>query len=81
MHDFDYGVRYFRAKNLHHVQLKEAVFEQYEKNALYKVFTKHISLSELPSDVCILRSVPAPSVKSTDIPSIWKLGLQHCVNG
>ena len=77
----DNGIKYFQQTSLHYIQWKETAFEQFDKNASYKVFTKPIPLSTLPPDVNILRSVFAPSVKPIDIQSIWKLGLQHCVNG
>ena len=71
----------FTPTNPHHAQWKEAVFEQYDKNSTYQFFTKPIPVSDLPPNVSILQSVLAPSIKTTDIPSIWKLGLRHCING
>ena len=75
------GLDCFDPTNTHHIQWKETVFEQYDKNASYKVFTKPIPISTLPPNVDILHSVLAPSVKPTNILSIWKVGLRHCVNG
>ena len=77
----DNGIEYFQLTNLHHIQWKETTFEQYDKNTSYKVFTKPIPISTLPTDVDILRSILAPSVKPIDIQSIWKFGLRHCIKG
>lgn len=35
----------------------------------------------IPSDQIILRSVLAPTVKPTDVTSLWKLNIRHCGNG
>ena len=71
----------FDSTNPHHTQWKEAAFEQYDKNSTYGVFTKPIPISTLLPNLEIFCLVLVPSVKPTDIPSIWKLGLCHCVNG
>ena len=75
-----YVIDYFQPTNVHHIQWKETAFEQYYENASYKVFSKPIPMSTLPINTDILRSVLTPSVKPTDIQSIWKFGLRHCVN-
>ena len=64
------GLDCFDPTNTHHIQWKETIFEQYDKNASYQVFTKPIPISTLPPNVDILHSVLAPSVKPTNIPSI-----------
>ena len=59
----------------------QTVYEQFDKNASYRVFTRPIKKSTLPSNTLILKSVLTPSVKTTDIPHLWKLTIRHCVNG
>ena len=71
----------FQPTNPHSTQWKETAFEQYDKNCTYRVFTKPIPIKHLPDNSHILKSVLAPSVKATELSSIWKLGLRHCVNG
>ena len=59
----------------------QTMYEQYDKNALYRVFTKPIPKTSLSSEVLILKLVLAPTVKPTDISSLWNLNIRHCVNG
>ena len=59
----------------------QTAFEQFDKNASYRVFTHPIPKTSLPKDTLILRSVLTPSVKTTDIQQLWKLNIRHCVNG
>ena len=59
----------------------QTVYEQFDKNASYRVFTRPIKKSTLPQNTMILRSVLTPTVKPTDIPQLWKLNIRHCVNG
>ena len=59
----------------------QTIYEQYDKNASYRVFTKPIPKQHISSDTLILKSVLAPTVKATDITSLWKLNVRHCVNG
>ena len=59
----------------------QTIYEQYDKNASYRVFTKPIRKQNISSDTLILKSVLAPTVKATDITSLWKLNVRHCVNG
>ena len=59
----------------------QTIFEQYDKNASYRVFTRPIQRSKIPDHTLILKSVLAPTVKSTDIKPLWKLNVRHCVNG
>ncbi len=59
----------------------QTVYEQFDKNASYKVFTRPIKKTSLPTNIMILRSVLTPSVKPTDIPQLWKLNIRHCVSG
>ena len=74
-------IDHFAQTNTHHIQWKEALFEQYDKNASYQVFPKLVPFSDLPPNVDILCSELAPSIKPTNIPSIWKLDLRHYLNG
>ena len=50
----------------------QTIYEQYDKNASYRVFTRSISKSSVPSGTLILKSVLAPTVKPTDITALWK---------
>ena len=59
----------------------QTVYEQFDKNASYRVFTRPIPKLLIASDQIILRSVLAPTVEPTDLPSLWKLNIHHCVNG
>ena len=59
----------------------QTVYEQFDKIASYRVFTRPIKKSQLPKNTLILKSVLTPTVKSTDIPHLWKLNIHHCVNG
>ena len=59
----------------------QTIYEQYDKNASYRVFTRPISKTSIPSETLILKSVLAPTVKPTDINALWKLNIRHCVNG
>ena len=59
----------------------QTVYEQFDKNASYRVFTRPIKKSQIPKNTLILKSVLTPTVKSTDIPHLWKLNIRHCVNG
>ena len=71
----------FKPTNPHSAQWKYTVYQQYDKNASYRVFTKPQPIRTLPPDVDILKSVLAPTVKPTDTTNLWTLGLRHCVNG
>ena len=71
----------FNINNPHHAQWKYTAFEQYDKNASYRVFTKPQPLNTLPPDVDVLKSVLASTVKPTENEHLWLLGLRHCVNG
>ena len=59
----------------------QTVYEQFDKNASYRVFTRPMPKSSISENAMILRSVLTPSVKSTNIPNLWKLNIRHCVNG
>ena len=59
----------------------QTVFEQYDKNSSYRVFTKPLPKHSISPNNIILKSVLAPTVKPTDIQSLWKLNIRHCVNG
>ena len=71
----------FNPKNPHYSQWKYTAFNQYDKNASYRVFSKPQQIKTLPPSIDILRSVLAPTVKPTETNNIWMLGLRHCVNG
>ncbi len=43
----------------------QTVYEQFDKNASYRVFTRPIKKSTVPNDTMILRSVLTPTVKPT----------------
>ena len=53
----------------------QTIFKQYDKNASYRVFTRPLLITSLHSNTLILKSVLAPTVKPTDIPSLWKLNI------
>ena len=59
----------------------QTVYEQFDKNASYRVFTRPMKKTKIAQDAMILKSVLTPSVKTTDIPNLWKLNIRHCVNG
>ena len=59
----------------------QTAYEQYDKNASYRVFTRPVPKRNLPPNSLILKSVLAPTVKPTDIDNLWKLNIRHCVNG
>lgn len=59
----------------------QTVKEQYDKNVSYHIFSRPMSKSSMPSNTMILKSVLAPTVKPTDILSLWKINIRHCVNG
>ena len=71
----------FSISNPHRSTWIQTIFEQYDKNASYRVFTRPIQKHTLHTSVPILKSVLAPTVKATNIPSLWKLNIRHCVNG
>ncbi len=71
----------FALDNPHKSFWIQTIYEQFDKNASYRVFTKPIPRSTIPQDHMILKSVLAPTVKSTNISSLWKLNVRHCVNG
>ena len=71
----------FKPTNPHYAQWKYTAFEQYDKNASYRVFTKPQPINTLPPDTDILKSVLTSTVKATDNENLWILGLRHCVNG
>ncbi len=71
----------FASENPHKSFWIQTIYEQFDKNATYRVFTKPILRSTIPHDTMILKSVLAPTVKSTNISSLWKLNVRHCVNG
>ena len=59
----------------------QTVFEQYDKNTSYMMFTHPLPKATISSNHIILKSVPAPTVNPTYITSLWKLNIQHCVHG
>ena len=71
----------FHPTNPHQAQWRYTVFEQYDKNASYRVFSKPQPIKTLPPNVDILKSVLATTVKPTENKNLWLLGLRHCVNG
>ena len=71
----------FASNNPHKSLWIQTIYEQFDKNASYRVFTKPIPRSTIPHDTMILKSVLDPTVKSTNISSLWKLNVRHCVNG
>ena len=50
----------------------QTAYEQYDKNASYRVFTRPIPKNDIPSSSLILKSVLALTVKPTDIDNLWK---------
>ncbi len=48
----------------------QTIYEQYDKNLSYRVFTRPITKASIPSDTLILKSVLAPTVKPTDITAL-----------
>ena len=71
----------FKPNNPHNAQWKYTVFQQYNKNASYRVFTKPQPIRTLPPNIDILKSVLAPTVKPTESKNLRTLGLRYCVNG
>ncbi len=71
----------FDPNNPHSTQWKHSTFQQYDKNASYRVFTKPQPIATLPEKSNILKSVLATSVKPTKTRNLWMLGICHCVNG
>ena len=72
---------YFDTKNPIRLFWIQTVYEQFDKNASYRVFTRPIQKSSISEDAMILKSVLTPSVKSTNKPYLWKLNIRHCING
>ena len=71
----------FKPTNPHSAQWKYTAFQQYDKNASYRVFTRPQPIITLPQNTDILKSVLDATVKATETNNLWTLGLRHCVNG